>query len=418
LNQSKVVYSISPHYKGNDESHVYWFEKALGSAARAQGYSYESITGFQDGSQHVIKALRHSSEQRHKLLFTPWAGLIGDLISIRRAVSKETAQITWHVYDGGFREFILLSLLLITFKESKAVFNFTTLEPWLAILRTSKKANSGTKAAVSKVKTAFGSRLTLLADSRELGFELSSGANFISDEYPLFTFMSSPESGQVALNYTNQVLFSPCNEAELQLSLDAIRALENQNNVAIEPIIQLRWGAKISESRAAEIESNGIRLHQESLSAEDYAKLYANTRVAVMPYLDRKYYQFQSSGRLLDSVSRGCIVVVPDETVLGRKTLENSWGFTFSSDSSVSLANAIEEALDSKFESKKLPPTAIDATERLFGGKEFVFPSATGAPPILSVLKIATAPLFELGPGFIVRSYRYVVGSFRKLFKL
>lgn len=416
--ESKVVYSISPHYKGNDESHVYWFEKALGNAARAQGYRYESITGFQDGSEHVIKALGHSSAQRHKLLFTPWVGLISDVIRIRRAVSKEAAQIIWHVYDGGFREFILLSLLLITFQESKAVFNFTTLEPWVAILSSSKSANSGTKAAVAKVKSAFGSRLTLLADSRELGVEISSGANFISDEYPLFTFMSSPGSGQGELGYTNQVLFSPCNEAELQLSLDALKALENQSKIAIHPIIQLRWGAKVSNSRVADIESEGIHLHQESLSAEDYAKLYANTRVAVMPYLDRKYYQFQSSGRLLDSVSRGCVVVVPDETVLGRKTLENRWGFTFSSDSSTSLANAIEKALDSKFQLKKMPPTAVEAAEILFGGKGFVFPSVTGAPPILSMLKIATAPLFELGPGFIVSTYRYVLRTFRKLFKL
>lgn len=416
--ESRAVYSISPHYKGNDESHVYWFEKALGNAARAQGYGYKSITGFPDSSEHVIKALSHSSAQRHRLLFTPWARLISDVMRISRAVSKDTAQITWHVYDGGFREFILLSLLLIKFKKSKAVFNFTTLEPWLAIFRSSKTANSGTKAAVAKIKKAFGSRLTLLADSRELGVELSSGANFISDEYPLFTFMSSPESGQGELGYTNQVLFSPCNEAELQLSLDAINELENQSKITIHPIIQLRWGAKISNSRVAEIESKRIRLHQESLSAEEYAELYANTRVAVMPYLDRKYYQFQSSGRLLDSVSRGCVVVVPDETVLGRKTLENSWGFTFSSDSSTSLANAIEKALDSKFQLNKMPPTAMEAAEILFGGKGYVFPSVTGAPPILSMLKIATAPLFELGPGFIVGTYRYVLRTFQKLFKL
>jgi glycosyltransferase involved in cell wall biosynthesis len=418
LNQSKVVYSISPHYKGNDESHVYWFEKALGEAARAQGYRYESITGYQDGSDYVRKALYHSSAQRHKLLFTPWAGLIRDVLSIRRAVKNETDQITWHVYDGGFREFLLITLLLMTYKESTAVFNFTTLEPWVAIIGSTKAANSGTRKAVSRLKKVFGSRLTLFADSKELGVELSPGANFISDEYPLFTFMAGPESGHGILGDTNQVLFSPCNETELQLSLDAIGNLKNQNKVSILPVIQLRWGGKVSDSRVAEIERKGIRLHQESLSAKDYAKLYSNTRVAVMPYLDRKYYKFQSSGRLLDSVSRGCVVVVPDKTVLGRKAIENSWGFTFSSDSSLSLANAIEKALNSKLESNAKPPTAKAAAEILFGGSAFVHPRAKGALPILSLFIVATSPLFELGPGFILGSYRYARVAFRKLFKI
>jgi hypothetical protein len=417
LISSTVVYSISPHYKGNDESHVFWFEKALGSAVRAQGFRFESITGFEDSTEHVIKALGHTSTQRHKLLFTPWSGLIRDVLRIRRLVRRDSADIVWHVYDGGFREFILLVVLLSVFKKSNGVFNFTTLEPWLAVTGSPKSTFSNTGSAIARIKKVFGSRLVLLADSKELGNALSSDWNFISGEYPLFTFMATADSSQRPLNHSNSVLFSPCNDAELELCLGAIDILTNLGKISIRPIIQLRWGAKISELRVAEIESLGVRLYQESLSAKEYARLYSDCRVAVMPYLNRAYYRFQSSGRLLDSVSKNCVVVVPDETVLGRKASENNWGFTFSSDSSASLASAITKALHEGLEEKVMPPTALDAAQILFGDKEFQVVNEGGMPPILSLLRIATAPLVDLGPSFVNRAYRYSLSAFRKLFR-
>lgn len=357
------IFSISPYFKGQDESHIYWFEESLKAVASRNGYAYSTCASVANPELNVSNCLTFKPVNRHKITFFPWLFIWRDVSAISSKCREVSGKPLIHVYDGGFREFITLILLLQKNQCATGVFNFTTLNPWIGLFEKATKVGDLSRKMLQRVKDNFGARLRLFADSLELVDALESRKGDFQGEYPMFSFITTDPSKVEKDNY---VLLCPANAREFDLCMGAIEFVNSRVKEALDWTIQMRWGGKPNQASIDSASRNKVRLVTEFLAAGDYVKLYDAAKVVVLPYLDRNYYKFQSSGRLLDSVKFGAKVVVPDNTVLSRKTQSNAWGHSFHGDSPESMGKSLIMAISEAGKPNRNQPNADSSFNVLF----------------------------------------------------
>jgi hypothetical protein len=123
---------------------------------------------------------------------------------------------------------------------------------------------------------------------------------------------------------------------------DTIRADKGYAHVKFFVRHLIRFETEAGRHRIEEFlgASEGIVHETDTLEESDYKRLYEACDVVLLPY-SRKYYPTQTSGALVDAMSRGRIVVAPEDTWLSDQVCRFEAGETFRSDDSKSFRDAV-----------------------------------------------------------------------------
>ncbi len=409
LKSSHLVF-ISPQYSAKEiSSHVYWFVRALDAAATETNVVFTKILPA-DGIQAGETTLHHTALQRRRLTLFPWLRVYEDMQVITKLnANKHYEETLFHVYDGGFRELLLVCLLLYKNRDAAASINFTLLEPWLKVFGTPRLRSKILLTVMKRMVSNFGGRLSIYSDTEDLGRRLFAG-KLAFREYPLFSFLPSPSRRHHPSNERNVMLASPSNSSELDFFLDAIERLD-WSNERITKVI-LKWGFGASKDQLQRMKELRVEVVPTQLSTNDYVALLEQARVYVLPYLDREYFKYQSSGRLLDGALYRSEMIVPSNTTLARMAIRQGWGTCFEDSNSLSLAQAIEKSWAKEIFGGSEPIVASSTIKMLFKDAFTErFQTRAGALEFQALFLILSFIPLTLGPRFLVGAVLAMLGA-------
>ena len=339
------------------KGHPFWFHKALSDASPRLGVDYSTIGAMDQGCDHILGALSHSGRQRPaSSVFAPW-GMKDDVRRIKNLLRTKPS-IVFHIYEGGFREFILTLLLLEEVPNAVALFNFNLTDPWQKAFMGKRISSRLARHLVRGHLSRLGARLTPFAETFETARDFSTalGVNFIP--YPLFSSIQVRRLGENSMKTRKyDVAFFPGDEGEFNLVARALQQIADSGH-RITSIVVPRWGYALSNSSKILAEKLGIEIRAEMLDATAYGKLYLDSKLAVFPYVG-EYYMHTSSGRLLDAARAGCYSLAPKGSLTGNQALREGWGRSFELDE---LADSILGGLSGWVNFKIAVAPAPDAT--------------------------------------------------------
>jgi hypothetical protein len=409
LKLSHLVF-ISPQYSSKEvNSHVYWFVRALDAAATETNDVFTKVLPAGE-TEAGETTLHHTALQRRRLTLFPWLRVYEDMRVIAKlTANKDYEETLIHFYDGGFRELLLVCLLLNKDRDAAASINFTLLEPWLKVFATPRLRSKILSTVLKRMVYNFGGRLSIYSDTEELGRTLFAG-NLAFREYPLFSFLPSPSRLKYPSNERNVMLASPSNSSELDFFLDAVERLE-WSNERITKVI-LKWGFSASKEQLLRMKELLVEVVPTQLSTSDYVALLEQARVYVLPYLDRDYFKYQSSGRLLDGASYRSEMIVPSNTTLARMAIRQGWGSCFEGSDSFSLAQAIEKSWSKEIYGGSEPILASSTIKMLFKDAFTErFQTRAVALKFQALFLILSCIPLTLGPRFLAGAVLAMLGA-------
>lgn len=112
--------------------------------------------------------------------------------------------------------------------------------------------------------------------------------------------------------------------------------------------------AKLRVMLDAVAKYDNVELVEGALSEREYASLYAQADVVVVPYARENFYA-RTSAAVVDALYFGCPVVVTDDTWLSRETEKFAQNFTFADKDDFSLARSVRDALAARKRDPRLP---------------------------------------------------------------
>ncbi len=308
---------------GLDEGHVYWFHSVLHQSFQGSSDAHHLTIGpTENAPSWSVGCLSVSAKQRDTMSHFPWIGMGRDVSNCERELNlafDRRKPIHLHVYDGGFREFILVSRLLKRNPGWTSSFNFANwLDPWDRFFRPN---------GVIKKFFVRNSSKRMFSDMRIRPYTeaLSLGATYPEPHsrpkrYPLFSSLGTMglEDGTSSSSQSRDidVIFFPETSEELGFSIDVLKGVRARSSREVRAAVQPRWGLRISSDLASELNENGVLIFQGNLSLKDYASMFLRSKVVVLPYRRTSHYRFQGSGRLLDAIVAGANLVTPSGTAL------------------------------------------------------------------------------------------------------
>ena len=314
----------------------------------------------------VNKVLSLSKLQRIRLTYWPWFGLAKDFNALVNLLQDSTRKETiLHVYEGGLREFMLVSLIKAKQPNLRIIFNFNLVDPWHISIMNGGGISRQIWKLISKsdLKTSGGVLFT--AETKELANLISARFDAKFLEYPLPSLL--PDCGSFERNREFSFFIPVFGDEELKLVTSALELFGRKNEVAGKVVVQPKWSSSLSDSSYNKILSLGIKLLPAVLSIDDYHSTIQRSQAIILPYKNVDYYHLQSSGRMIDAVASGAKVLVPEDTSLARKVLERDWGLPFDVRSEKRLAEAMEKILTGykPVDKKDLKLTPLDTFQIL-----------------------------------------------------
>lgn len=323
---------------------MFWMHHAFQTAfSKIPGMQHITIGPKNSCPDWAVGALSLSPKMRQRLSHFPLVGLGVDLLRIQNTATNcfdEGSRIHLHVYDGGFREYIIVLKLLSTNSHWTASFNFGNwLDPWSKLLLGLAKSPRGRFAKLFS-RIFENPRILKYTETHALArlFPLDKvGVN----PYPSFSAIPSEETAvrparEMIRNRPIDMVFFPESEEELEFSLVIIDSLASKVNRSLSLAIQPRWELELSEYWAHQLKSRNIRQFHRILPIELYVQMFRDSKIVVLPYKGLGHYRYQGSGRLRDAIAMGCRVLVPEGTAL------EELAETYASVSSVTLKDVGE----------------------------------------------------------------------------
>lgn len=342
--ESTIFVDISPWVKKSPTAgHVFTFHSHL--LRQSSGvFRKGAIFGpLEEASKEITPVFRDSYFGRGLGTLFQAVNMSEDLDRAMRALDSLEGTKLLHFYEGGFRELTFLSRILSARDDCVAIFNFFASEPWIPLI---SKQNPLSKLAIKIMSDMFISSAHLVAftaDTPKFAQYLS-GVFHDSDinVYPLFSSLEPRPQTEVdwkarPITY----LFTPRTLMEQKLTVRSIELLQDRVQSRIKIAIAARWTANFTEKLLRSLSNKNIEIEVLSgpLSDEQYENLFFQTKVVVLPYLD-KHYVYGSSGKTLDARNGGCWVVAPAGIASGELLAERGWGKTFNG-TAINLAGVL-----------------------------------------------------------------------------
>jgi hypothetical protein len=324
--RTSAVVTIAPLLSSEaNGGHVFWMHQAFQTSfSKIPGLKYITIGPKKFSPDWAVGSLSLSPKMRQRLSHFPLIGMNADIRNVEHAVSNcfnQTELIHLHVYDGGFREYILVSRLLSRNPLWTVSFNFGNWQdPWTKVLL---KIGKSTRRWIDKLFLRIFSnpRIFNYAETRALS-ELFPGTPVSVKIYPSFSafpsaVMEADPMTSVAKARGIDVIFFPESAEELDLCLDVVEKLVPKVDRRLTLAIQPRWEFEISGPWVDQVRQFGISLFPRLLGMEDYVQMFRESKIVLLPYKRLSHYKYQGSGRLRDAITMGCRVLVPEGTALG-----------------------------------------------------------------------------------------------------
>ena len=305
---------------------------------------------------------------------------------------------TLHFYEGGLRELGLLADLLSERTDVVAIFNFFSLEPWHRILTSRQLGTNQMRSLLRDLILSMKRSVAFTCDSERMRdyFSEKLGVDLLS-VYPLFSTIPFGRENEGWDKRTNTYLFAPRTLGEQRLVVKALELLAKKRSGQESAVVISRWNSSILGSvrkRLRELDFH-VELIDSSLTSEDYAEVFLNTKVVVLPYLD-KHYVFGSSGKTLDARMAGCLTVAPTGTSAGYLVSRMGWGTTFDGSASGLAASVYGLDLSTKPIFVDQPPSLIGTVTALARlSSTLTVPSRAPSPK--SMLRLLPLAVFLLG---------------------
>jgi len=318
---NQIVIHVSAKVKKKPTAgHDYWLHWNLTQAAIARGINW-NVVGPGNQESHWIEGLLYGGKKYRTLqILFPGLRVRRDAKAISKKFTTDSPTLV-HIYEGGFRELLLLKELNSLRPSWTYVFNFNLLDPWVTLLR---GLRIGART-IRQIAGSIGEAAVFFAETDNLCGLLDSETDLETKPYPLFGI--AKKTGLIAQKKYDYTFFVN-GDKEVQLSLGAIREFEaRHSNAPGYYCLVPRWGSSVSITSLGSL-AERVDIVNTNLSDFEYETLMCSTKVSVLPYLD-SYYVYGSSGRLLDSRTFGLPVIAPRFTAVGRQAEEMGWGPTF-----------------------------------------------------------------------------------------
>lgn len=275
----------------------------------------------------------------NKRFFDRGLGNFFQKIGMKQDLERASAKIesipgtkVLHFYEGGLRDLTFLAELLSQRQDIVAVFNFFSIEPWLQILTSKFPGSNYARRRLSKLLTELSENVAFTCDSTPMQTLFAKHLEFKEiSVYPLFS--SVRPSGKADPTWSERkysFLLTPRTWQEQRLVIKALGLLASSDAqthcVAVAP----RWRSQFNPKKIRNLRTIGINAESINgpLSHNEYSELFHQSKVVILPYLD-KHYILGSSGKVLDSRMANCLTVAPINTSAGQLVLEKGWGRAF-----------------------------------------------------------------------------------------
>lgn len=318
--------------KSSDAGHVFTFHSKIQKQS-ASAFKTSVIFGPVREESPEIKPIFHTGHFHRGL------GNIFQTINMRSDLARAHESLDsldgikfMHFYEGGLRELTFLSEILASRSDCVAVFNFFASEPWIALVNKQNPLSRVAIKILSNMLKSTEGRVAFTADTPKFAELYSKVFEDVKiGVYPLFSNLSSVlESGEKWNSRPVNFLFTPRTLAEKKLTVRCIEILQDVAPAKITIVIASRWTSRFKTKSLTKISNKNIKVQVVSgpSSEKRYEKLFRESKVVVLPYLD-KHYVFGSSGKVLDARLGGCWVGAPAGTSASELIVRNGWGVTF-----------------------------------------------------------------------------------------
>jgi hypothetical protein len=326
MNKLNVV-TLAPLLSSKQDSgHVYWFHSTLHETFLLNSAAnHITLCPIKNSPEWGIGTFSLTAKGRQRLSHFPLFGLKIDILDSEANIRKHfgpNSQVHLHVYDGGFREYILVSELLERNKSWTSSFNFAGwLDPWVKYLDMGDKRIGSKENHIGEMELN-NPRILKYTETRALA-KLFSGVRLEPETYPSFSTLALIQNQSATTKKTTDVSFFPESEEELDFCLAVSERVSMATQGGVSFALQPRWKLTLSESRVKELEALGFKVFAANLMLEEYSDMFSESKVVVLPYRRSDFYKLQGSGRLLDALTSNCKVVVPSGTALEEACLSN-----------------------------------------------------------------------------------------------
>lgn len=378
--------------------HPFWFHKHLKKGFEEVGQTLITVGAITESSDWILGCLKYPWEKRAFAGFFLFVGCGHDSRKINRLIASDPEGARWilHFYEGGFREFVLLALVMAKNPTSGFYFNFNMTDPWHKFISPKARGlvNGMASAAFRFIFFRLRGMGTFSVETPFLQDLFKQTVNLELPIYRLFSTLDLQSSNCESKSFKYDVVFFPEGDVETELCLNALESVQKHTPV-IASVVP-RWDYKPSIKLRDQGTSLGAEFVEGILSQEKYASLYTAAKVAVFPYIS-EYYKISSSGRYIDALAGGASPIAPADSSLGAAIRSSGIGQTFES-TSEQLAEAITGTMNSKNHHKAVSLLAQDtameilrcAKEQRAGAERFPLPLA----PLLAVFGLVN---FSLG---------------------
>ena len=257
-------------------------------------------------------------------------------ISMKQDVARATEKLesisgpkVLHFYEGGLRDLTFLAELLSRRRDIVAVFNFFSVEPWAQLLTSKFPGSNYARKRLGRLITELSESVAFTCDSASMKSLFAKHLELAEISiYPLFSSVRPPaETDPDWSERKYSFLFTPRTWAEQRLVIKALEIIGSSETkphcVAIAP----RWKSSFNPRKIRKLQSSSVTVEaiESPLSHNEYGELFHQSKVVVLPYLD-KHYVFGSSGKVLDSRMAHSLTVAPINTSAGQLVREKEWG--------------------------------------------------------------------------------------------
>ncbi len=343
------------------KGHPYWFHESLRIAAKTMNVDSLLCGPESENSTEIIGVLKHPGKLRAaSSVFGMWQQG-AEVAALERLFSQLSQQVVLHVYEGGFRELILVRRLMRSNRNSATLFNLNLADPWHLLAEGNSLASNLARKSLKRALEELRGRAVFFAETRETAelFTRNLGVEF--SEYPLFATAVYSANQRSDKRRKYDAVFFPADQTELRLVINVIRAVQSKR-ATFRSLIVPRWSLKLNSDTKMVLQSLEASYLEETLLSHEYSALYSSAKIAIFPY-EAPYYRHTSSGRVLDAAAAGCFCIAPSESLPGRQIDREGWGSSYSD-----MLTSVEVAL-MKWEDfvPGTVPTAENALAELTG---------------------------------------------------
>lgn len=326
------------------KGHGYSFHLALSNSARELGLAPVTIGPSKESGSFVLPLLSYKSDKGSVGELLAFFSSYLNAVKLKKYIPRSYAQNQLlHVYEGGFREFLIVMWILKWRPDIKVVFNFSLIDPWIDVLNSSSLMTRRTLSGLKSLVRAGGLNFHAYSESEATKQLIWTKLACETATYPLFSSISFRGLGP--RNRTTDICYFPMTESETLFCLDLNQMLSLSAPAPIKAKIVTKWGFELPSDLMERALNQGIKVVNKQLSDADYADLYLRTKLVMLPYFD-DYYIYSSSGRALDAAVLGAYVFAPTGTAVGEMIATKHLGQTFDRNDVGSATAQIKKILE------------------------------------------------------------------------